>query len=215
MTAVVSWLDPGRTEGVFAKSLANMVAYSTARQILGGIDRVQSGPHVERGRNELVTDFLESPHEWLLQVDSDFAFKHDALELLLDAAAEYEARVLGGLCFSYTKASGPYPTVGYWQDDGRVRWAAAPLPEKPVWCEVTGCAMLMVHRTVFEEVGADPFNRVYLGDKLLGEDISFCKRLRDAKIPVLIEPKVETGHVKQFTWDQESYAEYRQKECDD
>ena len=215
MTVVVGWLDPGTVQGGFAVSMANMVAYSTVKRLLGGIQRWQSGPHVERGRNGLVKDFLQSDGDWLLQIDSDMMFRHDALEVMLDAAADHGAQVVTGLCFGYTQDSGPFPTIGYWQDDGKVKWPARALPDSPVWCEVTGCAMLMVHRDVFNSVGPDPFDRIEDSTGvLLGEDISFCRRLTDSDIAVLVEPRAETGHVKQFTWDKESHAKYREEEAD-
>ena len=213
MSVVVGWLDPGTVRGGFAVSLANMVAYSTVKRVLGGIQRWESGPHVERGRNGLVKDFMASEGEWLLQVDSDMLFRHDALELLLSSAAEHDALVVSGLCFGYTQDSGPFPTIGWWQPDGKVKWPASVLPDGPVWCDVTGCAMLMVHRTVFETVGADPFDRVEDSTGvLLGEDISFCRRLTDNDIGVLVDPAVETGHVKQFTWEIESWNRYRKEQ---
>ena len=212
MTVVVGWLDPGTVQGGFAVSLANMVAYSTVKRLLGGIQRWQSGPHVERGRNGLVADFLRSDGDWLLQIDSDMMFNHDALEQLLSSAADYDAHVISGLCFGYTLESGPFPTIGYWQPDGKVKWPANVLPDGPVWCDVTGCAMLMVHRDVYETVGAGPFDRIDLDGVLLGEDISFCRRLADHNIQVLVDPAVETGHVKQFTWEVESWNRYRKEE---
>jgi len=212
-SVVVGWIDPGTVQGQFAASLAKMVMYSTATKILAGVQRWQSGPHVERGRNGLVKDFLASDAEYLLQIDSDMVFNHDALEKLLGTAERMDTPVVGGLCFSYTAASGPFPTVGMFQDDGRVAWLSGIAGTDRagcVTCDVTGCAMLLVHRDVFDTVGADPFDRI-VDDTgvLLGEDISFCRRLKDAGIPVVVDTNVETGHVKSFTWDRESHAKYR------
>lgn len=222
-TVVVGWIDGGMVTGPFSFSLARMVAYSTASGLLSGVNRWQSGPTVEVGRNGLVTDFLESDAEWLLQIDSDMVFEHDALEKLLGTAERMHTPVVAGLCFGYKEPYGPYPTVGMFNPDpegehSAVKWSIdVPATDRAgcVRCDVTGAAMLLTHRSVFEldSMVDKPFRRIELGGVLTGEDVSFCHRLFEAGIPVIVDTNVETGHVKQFVWDRESHARYKKDEA--
>ena len=211
MKAVVGWIDPGTVQGGVAYSLAKLAQYGTATGLLAAVDRQQSGPHVERGRNFLVQDFLNTDADYLLQIDSDMIFDHDALNRLVATAERMDTPVVGGLCFSYTEASGPFPTIGLFIDD-KVQWTIGLPPTDRagvVTCDVTGCAMLLTHRSVFDILGDEPFRRIELNGVHVGEDISFCHKLHQLEIPVVIDTTVETGHVKQFTWDTDSHAKYR------
>ena len=211
MKAVVGWIDPGTVTGSFTYSLAKLAQFGTATGLLAAVDRQQSGPHVERGRNLLVQDFLATDADYLLQIDSDMTFDYDALNRLVNTAERMDTPVVGGLCFGYTEASGPFPTIGMFVGD-EVKWTVQmPATDRAgcVTCDVTGAAMLLTHRSVFDILGDEPFRRIELNGVHVGEDISFCHKLHQVEIPVVVDTTVKTGHVKQFMWDTESYSKYR------
>jgi GT2 family glycosyltransferase len=211
-SVVLGWIDPGTVNGDFAASMAKMVAYSTAKQILTGILRWQSGPIIEDARNALTRQFLASDQEWLFMVDSDMTFDMDALERLLEAADADSAPVVGGLCFGWKKDVGPFPTMYQWDGEG-TRVVDGQMDGEVYPVDATGAAFLLVHRTVFEN-NREPeplpwFARSLHNGHLVGEDITFCLRLRQNNVPIYVHTGVKTGHVKQFTWNQENYEANR------
>ena len=211
-SVVVAWVDPGTVNGDFAESLAKLVAYSTAKGILSGIIRRQSGPIIEDVRNDVTRQFLASDQEWLFMVDSDMTFDMDALERLLEAADADSAPVVGGLCFGWRKDVGPFPTMYRWDGEG-TRIIPDQMDGEVYPVDATGAAFLLVHRSVFEDWRRDEplpwWRRSLHGEHLVGEDITFCLWLRQNGVPIYVHTGVKTGHVKQFTWNLENYEANR------
>jgi hypothetical protein len=85
----------------FATSLVQMLLYDqgTSRHIVGMLQEWSSA-NVSAARNEIVSRFLEhhTQASWLLFVDSDMAWDHDALDRLM-LVADAEHPIVGGLCF--------------------------------------------------------------------------------------------------------------------
>lgn len=204
-SVVVGWLDPGTVAGDFAYSVARLAAYELGQQRLVTVLRVRSGPMLEEGRNKLVAQFLTTPGEWLLMVDSDMVFPHDAAEHLLQHADKHTSPVVGGLCFGVNDELGQFPTV-YLRVDGLPQ-AQLVLPDSDV-VEVdgTGAAFTLTHRTVFEKHRRDGhhpwFHRRTIpatdthGGGVLGEDLSWCWHLRDEGVPIRVALDTPIGHVK-------------------
>ena len=213
MGAVIAWCDPGTVEGGFAKSLAQLVAYSVGNQELDGLIRKQSGPRIEDTRNDLATGFLETDSEWLLMVDSDMTFPPDALNRLLQVADPDTHPVVGGLCFGYQQGLGPFPTLYSWGTGGaRVMFDIDSYPEVcPV--DATGAAFVLFHRTIFENYAVDTplpwFRRSVHDNQMVGEDITFCIWLRQEGVPIHVLTSLEIGHVKQFEWSRSTYEANR------
>jgi hypothetical protein len=69
-----------------------------------------------------------------------------------------------------------------------------------ITCDATGSAFLLIHRSAVRRV-MEKFGTCYgripdVDGKLRGEDVSFCVRLRELGIPVLIHTGVRTTHYK-------------------
>lgn len=170
---------------------------------------VRSGPNLSRGRNMVVTLFLED-HDapWLFMADTDMVLAADCVDRLVSAADPQDRPVVGGLCFSENPGGNPdrLPTMyepveadgqlvfarhERWPDDGLVQVTA------------TGAACLLVHRDALETVGkssgcpaAPWFRESVVGESLIGEDLTFCLRLGAAGIPVYVCTGVRAGHMK-------------------
>jgi hypothetical protein len=177
--------------------------------------RCDAGGLVE-SRNLAVTRFLdETPHEWLMFVDTDMGFHPDAVDRLVDAADPVARPVVGGLCFAlrefkYDGMGGrrclPVPTLYRWArtEAGHVgfttRWDVP--DDAVVQVAGTGAAFLLLHRGVLEKLRAEHgdtwFDQVRYGDgRLVSEDLSLCWRLNQAGIPVFVHTGVKTTHHKQ------------------
>ena len=214
MSVTIGWIDSGDTRGEFTESVAKAAAYEALKGRLVSIVRVQSGPLMAEGRNKLVTQFLRTNAEWLLMVDTDMVFDHDAIERLLNTALEYEARVVGGLCYGVNQELGQFPTL-YRRLDGLPVAMMDFAPGLVMSVDATGAAFTLTHASIFKEFRRDehhpwfhhrfvPSNGKHPGG-WLGEDISWHWWLTDKGIPILVDTAVEAGHIKPVVVGSETY----------
>jgi hypothetical protein len=192
---------------------------------LGGQQRIWRGGYsiqgatssgVVEGRNEVVREFLGSAAEWLFFVDSDMGYEADTLERLLEAADPVERPIVGGLCFGFGPIKDrlgvgsalikrPFPTIfdlRETDDDAgfQPRWGYVPGAVQQ--CSATGAALLLIHRTVLEQI-VDKWGEVWFdrmkhpkAKKLWGEDTSFCARAGMLGHPVFVHAGVQSSHSK-------------------
>ena len=204
--AVIGYVTGGWNRDEFTTSLVAITRRSQAS--VDDVIAVRSGPNLSRGRNMVVTMFLED-HDapWLLMADTDMMFAADTLDRLIEAADPAGRPVVGGLCFTENPGGPPLPTLyeltqdqdgqpafarhETWPDDGLVRVTA------------TGAACLLIHRDALEAVGkqagdgaAPWFRESVIGCALVGEDLTFCLRCGVAGIPVHVHTGVRAGHMK-------------------
>lgn len=189
---------------------------------LWDVIHVRSGPDLPTGRGLLVDTFLDrSQADVLLMLDSDMSFTAQTVyqmwQFYLTLPAH--ARVFGGLAFIASAATPTQPGFiqpNLWVEnpdtDGYL--ACTDYPRNSV-CDVaaTGAACLMVHREVFEKVAAEQgargrwFYRHELDDGTrLGEDLSFCRRVRAAGYPILLHTGLQFGHTKPMVISERDYT---------
>lgn len=207
--------DDGEWNGYFGESLLECAQKSWYR----GYIRMQSGPRIAAARNGIVDLFLErSPAKYLLMVDSDMAFMPEAVELLLAHADD--DRVVGGLCFSGTDSE-IKPTLYEFYADENDHFASRPIWNYPtdalVEVDATGAAFLLIPRVLLEKMRAEFSDKTaypYFAEterdlKNVGEDITFCLRLRSLGFRVFVHTGANVGHVKSMVLDQGSYLAWR------
>lgn len=192
---------------------------------------------LSHARNVVTAAFLSSDADWLLWIDTDMGFEQDALEKLLSVADPDSAPVVGGLCFIEGDYSHDFrgglrsslaPTLYDWSwvEPHNGMPGAYKLVTRQDWPDdqvtrvgATGTGFLLVHRSVFEKIsgwlqeqGAPPsiwFERIPGPDgELCGEDISFCLRVHQLDLPILVHTGVGTTHQKTIWY---GAAEYRSK----
>jgi hypothetical protein len=210
--------DAGRVTS-FEDSMAALVAFD--REHEGFLSHDESRMTVRYGtdglpaaRNTIAARLVGSDVDWLFWVDTDMGFAPDALYQLLAAADPTSRPIVGALCFAQRQFAHdgmfgyrtvPLPTIYDWRpgDDGVPRFASVPMypVNALVQSAATGCAFLLVHRSVFERVaeahGPTWYDRMPGADgKLLGEDISFCARAATVDVPVHVHTGVRTTHYK-------------------
>lgn len=177
-----------------------------------------SGPNsLVEGRNMAVSHFLDKTEaDWLFFIDTDMGFRPDALDQLLFAASADQRPVVGGLCFAMKHMGGdgqggqrvlPVPTLFMFaknpkQGIGFANRFIYP-PETLVQVAGTGAAFLLMHRSVLEQMrdryGDHWFDFVQYGDGAqVSEDLSFCWRLNEMRIPIFVHTGVKTTHHKEL-----------------
>lgn len=118
--------------------------------------------NVSRGRCKMVRSFLAGKGQWLLMVDDDMSWGHNAHERLLEATRSVATErklepwqvVMGGLTFGWLPdASGIGPVMYGADERGRFhRYPDETLGKGIRKVAGTGAAFLLVHRKMFEEI---------------------------------------------------------------
>lgn len=177
---------------------------------------IRTGPNtIPEARNQAMAWFLGSREEWLWMVDTDMGFREDTLEQLLKHADPEKAPVVSALCFAHfhgqsDQMGGYYtqavPTLYTYEKlpDGEMYYTleyakALEFPKNElVPVMATGAACILIHRSVGLRLGKDWFTPKYPtgAPRRLGEDISFCDKLREKNIPVHVHTGIPTTHHK-------------------
>lgn len=220
-TVQIAYLHSGQVSHSWHLSLMNLVAYdkSVGQNVIHNAPFAVScsGPNsLVEGRNLAVTHFLDKTDaEWLFFVDTDMGFTPDSLEALLLAADPMKRPVVGGLCFALKHLGSdgrggfhvrPVPTLFMFAKNDKQGFGFANRfkypPDALVQVAGTGAAFLLIHRDVLEAIRTMEdddrfFDFVQYGDGTqVSEDLSFCWRLAELKIPVFVHTGVKTTHHK-------------------
>lgn len=207
--AAIGYVHPGTVRAEFCASLL-AVALEGQTPIVSVL-AVGSGPNISTARNIVCRQFLEQDAApWLFMADTDMWFTADTVDRLIAAADPVDRPIMGALAFSQNTDNGggdPFPTLYELTEapDGGVlfirykKW-----PEDAVMrVAATGAAALLVHRDVLEcveKTGGDRaapwFRESVSGDRLVGEDLTFCLRAGAAGFPVHCHTGVRVGHMK-------------------
>lgn len=215
---VIAYIHPGETSAYFTQSLVNMMMFdqATGRRIVGCLNEWSSA-NVSSSRNSLTAQFLahHTQAEWLLWIDADMAFDHEALGQLLASADPSTAPIVGGLCFGMSN-NALFPTIYQFaktETGGMTTVRVGDYPDNElVQCAATGSAFVLIHRTVLEAIRDKGFNAAFpwyqeteLSGQPCGEDITFCIRAGILGFPVHVDTSVKIGHHKSTVLDHDMF----------
>ncbi len=161
---------------------------------------------------------IKTLHDWLLFLDSDLVFKPDSIEQLYNLGV---SRGPGVYCGTYPiKQIRPKIVINALQGE-------KPGPDGTVKVREAGTGFMLVHREVFEKMrerfrdeiefiadtgdsreqkGWDFFSvgvrkDIHLERKrYLSEDWYFCQRWREMGGEIILQTKIQCGHIGQFTY---------------
>ena len=207
----------------FAHSLLMLTHYDKAASgRVVGIEQRKASANITNARNDIVQSFLDnSDAEWLWFVDADMVFPPDTLDRLLDSAHDVSHPIVGGLCFG-AHHKRLFTTLYAVRDDGAgpytVRFDTFPEHGK-MQVHATGAACLLIHRKVLvamAEAAAEArpffapafpfFQETSMGDKQIGEDVTFCLRAGQLGFPVHVDCGIHIGHQKTTVLEFEDYV---------
>ena len=221
----LAYLHPNELSASFHKSVTDLRLYDMMNHShIVGVGAVRAGGYgIPEARNTVADHVLKEPgFEWLFWVDADMGFAPDVLDRLLEVADPATRPVVGGLAFAYQDQgfdvyngirNQPKPTIYDWVDGdfkGRAHYPVNQL----VQSAATGCAIVLIHRTVIEKVhekyGPDWFDRLprekkTVGDGPMGEDVSFFVRCQALGIPCFVHTGIRTSHHKQIHVQEEDF----------
>lgn len=202
--SVVNMLLHDRDHG---NHVANTIAYET-------------GPRLARARCEVVRRFLEDTDAPLLcWFDTDMVPPVDFLERIVPLIDPVERPIVGGLCFAGGRTK-IVPTIYVIsREEGEALHSETMLSypsDRLIEVGGTGCACVVIHRSVFEKIAAfmpddNPlpwYQDVVVEGKDWGEDLIFCLRGRAVGARVWIHTGVRVGHRKKWTIDERAFINY-------
>lgn len=207
MSVMLAYLHPNTVCHNFMHSILSTIIYESERDRMQELDivPVYSGPYLHKTRNTVVEGFLGTKHDWLWFVDNDLGFYGNTLENLL-GISDIDARPV--VCAPYLMPFVESPNgLGGWniemssglymfnQDESEIHSIVNPPENTLLQVDVAGSGCMMIHKTVLSALGADWFSEL----DGLGEDVSFCKRLKSAGIPLYAHTGIPTSHQK-LSW---------------
>lgn len=153
-------------------------------------------PLVYSNRNQLFRRAYDDGVDYILFIDSDMDWSPE----MIDKLVMFDKDVACGLCLSRKPLMGDahIPTILF-KVDGRYR-AYNEIPSEPLRVDAAGMAFVLIKKNVIKTITEKyphPFNPIYEGDRLLGEDISFCERLRECGFDIWCDPSCRIGHLVQ------------------
>jgi hypothetical protein len=168
----------------------------------------KTGIYLDDLRNVVVREFMELDDDWLLFWDSDVTASTKDIATLLPGVVEPENRCVTGI---YLRAADPLAPVVYDYNRETLVFDQIPYEDllaRPrddqgyVSVDAAGCGFMAIHRTLLQEMldtwdaPCSPFAEEVLSGVHLGEDFTFCARLRAMGYHVLVQPDVKLGHLK-------------------
>jgi cellulose synthase/poly-beta-1,6-N-acetylglucosamine synthase-like glycosyltransferase len=194
----------GQMEVATGFDLVAMCAY-TIKTTKHDIDLFTSaGTLIFDQRNSLVKTALEIKADYLLFVDADMRFPKDTLKILM----AHDKDIIGVNATTRSEPVKPTAKNFIVNEDQSVDWL-------PIYSNVRsgiekadgiGCGVMLVKTKVFKEMEEPYFYFEQLGNnKILGEDIYFCIKAKDAGFDTWVDHDLSKGikHIGQYVygWD--------------
>ncbi len=212
-TTIVGWLDDGECQGTFAESALGLIVSGTLNGLVSGWIRYETGPVLDRARNELAERFLRTDADWLLSIDSDMIFQPDLLEQLLQHADPETCPIIGPVCYGMTPELGVFPAVFWVGEQGFAIRHNLPA-DQLLRADGIGAACTLIHRHALEKIAQVGPGRWYdhlmLYGKPVGEDLAFCVRAAAAAVPIHVHTGIPIRHLKlKVALDRPFYEKWR------
>jgi hypothetical protein len=208
-TITVAWCDGGYTDGLFTEGLIR--TFFTTRAPLRGIFRIP-GSQISRQRQGILDLWYddEKSTDWLLWIDSDIELTSEALDKVWDAADKFTHPIVTGIYFVSLDKEGdmqnPQACIFYQNKESEYQMNPIwPIPENQLLqIDYSGMGFVLMHRSVVTKL-REIFPNGFMfeeeqnpGEKFVGEDINFFKKIKNAQIPVYAHTGAMVRHIKRF-----------------
>lgn len=162
---------------------------------------------VHINRNNIWHIAYDARTPYLLYIDTDMVWKPSNIERLVESGKD----VISGLCTTRKHApNGKYHYCVYENDGAGLNRPMLSTPKVPFRCWATGAAFMLIRRPIIARMWDEkvkhgyPFDlmphglspdKSHIESAYLGEDISFCARLRKLGIDIWCDPDVKPKHI--------------------
>jgi hypothetical protein len=217
-SVMISYVTNGNVKEKTMVSLVRTLAFDRAKLKLVVDIGSQTGLYIADNRDRTVENFLIHPKKpkWFMSIDTDIVWDPEQLYVLLEAAAQGDYPVLGGMYFTFIAEGTVHPV---WKE--RVGEAFAPVTGTFAagvsQVDVLGMGFTVIRRDVLEKMGEeykhdrwrwfghDPIH--YEGrNQPMGEDVTFCERVRAIGFNTYGHAGVRVGHLKEILLDDKFFA---------
>jgi hypothetical protein len=191
----------GQMEVATAFDLVAMCAY-TIKTTKHDIDLfTSSGTLIFDQRNNLVKTALEIKADYLLFVDADMRFPKDTLLKLM----AHDKDIIGVNATTRSEPVKPTAKNIHINEDGSIDWMPIFSNAKSGidMADGIGCGVMLIKRQVVEALEEPYFYFEQLpGNKLLGEDIYFCVKAKDAGFDTWVDHDLskQIKHIGQYVY---------------
>lgn len=213
-TVNISYVHPNIVTEGFARSLAQICLWP-GNKILGLTSA--SNPRHEVARNEAIREFLKSPAEWNMWIDTDMTFDHDAVQRLRATALKHDADMVGGLAFIYKRDQGIIQPNAYtWGGPEKGFTDMEDYTSGTVYeIDGTGSAFMLIHRRVYEAWDNEYWHQTWrehpTTGQPMGHDLAFCYQATQKDgFKLLYDTGIKSGHTKHMVLTEDNYRASQQ-----
>ena len=211
-TLSLIWCDNGTTDGKFTEGLVYSIITASGNGVpINNAIRVQ-GNQIARQRQAAIEMWEKVGTDWALWIDSDIVLTKEHLKTLWDTADKIARPIICGVYFiskaMESSLMQPMPCVFNETGDEYKINHLHPLPlNQVVKVDNAGMGLVLMHKSVLTKLN-EKFPDSFLfgennekGEKFIGEDISFFRKVKAAGIPVHVHTGVTAQHMKRFSVD--------------
>jgi len=196
---VIGFVYGGALDPEFVRSLFKTT--QSIERIFGVIMQPSPSGMVPASRNAVVRQFLETPAEWLLWLNTDKVWEPSEVTKILATAEQNNFPVVS----AHIRNPGPDQTTTLPVMVGEFLQPIE--PDKPIGLGEVFCAGMgfyLTHRSVFESMlGAyadktpsEWFDYETWDGRTTGEDLVFSRRLKHLGIKTIVDQSLKVGHRK-------------------
>jgi len=164
-------------EGTIRAELVQLIMYW---QMKGDYDLTVAFPNdkpIEANRNRIVTNFMKTDCEFLVQIDDDVVPPPNYLDLIL-----YDKDVISGVCYAYRQDALVPLVLEKNIKDGLWKNKDINAADGLIELDSMGTGAMIIHRRVFEnpEMLKHPFESIWNedGTRKKGLDLVFCEKAK-------------------------------------
>jgi hypothetical protein len=211
-TVALAWIDNGMVQGKCTEGLV-YTALTGNDYALRVSDMIRvKGIQIQRQRQKVVEIWQESTGtDWLLWVDSDIVLNKDALEKIFNCADKEKYRMISGVYYISLNAEDSLMEPRVCLFDDQEKYLIMPIQNMPenklIKVDISGFGFLLMHKSVIKEMFEKyPDQNLFeeeqgLGDKFVGEDVTFLRKAREIGIPLYAHTGAFVQHMKTFALD--------------
>lgn len=184
----------------FAQSLAML--QKVGECVIG----FQIGSLVYEAREKLATAAIEMGADYVFWIDSDMVFPPDVLQRLMNDIESEKGDIVSGL---YFRRSSPFTPVVFDQleviDETRAKFTEFDeIPEGIFECGGIGFGCVLMPTDALMSV-MSKFGTMFTPCYGMGEDLSFCWRVRQCGYKIVTDPGLSLGHCGHYVITRDFY----------
>lgn len=177
--------------GVKPQTFTSIIAmmYNTPLQLHWNLFQ---GPYIHDSRNRIVEVAKEEKATHLMFIDNDMQFPPDGVMRLLKHDKDI---VCGAYRMKARDMNGTIKMI----KNGVYENVENP-PETLFMCDAAPTGFMMINMKIFDKIGFPYFYTCYANENLMGEDVYFCGKAKEAGFEIWCDGTIKLGHVGDYVY---------------